>query len=75
VSFFSQLGLWGELVDRTRNVESLRAGVAFGPGFHALILGMFQMDLYASCGFRTRTPEFHDNPLAFGLVALLNKTF
>jgi hypothetical protein len=75
VSVFAQLGAWGELVDRTRNIEALRFGVATGPGFHALILGMFQLDIYASAGFRSRTPEFRDNPFAFGLVVLLNKTF
>jgi hypothetical protein len=75
LSFFSQLGAWGEITDRTNGIETLRFGAAVGPGFHALILGMFQMDLYASAGFRTPLLGVHDNPFALGLVALLNKTF
>ncbi len=74
VSFFTQFAAWGE-IDRPTNNEALRLGVAAGPGFHALILGMFQMDLYASVGFRSRTSFYGDSPFAFGLVALLNKTY
>ncbi|MBK7857447.1 MAG: hypothetical protein IPJ65_02255 [Archangiaceae bacterium] len=74
VSFFTQIAGYGE-VDRRTGAEEFRLGVAAGPGFHALIQGMFQMDLYASFGFRTRWSDFHDSPFSIGFVALLNKTF
>ncbi len=40
---------YGEL-DRVTNVNTPRFGIAFGPSFHALIEGMFQMDLALSFG-------------------------
>ena len=74
-SFFTQVGAWGEVYPRSGNTEYLRLGIATGPGLHVLIQGMFQMDLYASIGLRTRFGEFHDDAAAIGFVALLNKTF
>lgn len=46
-----------------------RAGVAFGPSFHALVEGMFQMDLAVSFGVLS-TGRF-----TIGLYALLIKVF
>jgi hypothetical protein len=74
VSFFTQVAAYGEVM-RPTNDERLRFGVAAGPGFHALIQGMFQMDLYASFGFRTPMAGISDPPFALGFVALLNKTY
>ncbi|MBL8951910.1 MAG: hypothetical protein JNK82_14100 [Myxococcaceae bacterium] len=89
LSFFTEVALYGEvcrLTDPTpadagacrlvkKDDEVLRLGISAGPGLHALIQGMFQMDLYATIGWRTRSQELGDQMFAFGVTAFLNKTF
>ena len=70
VSLFADSAVWGQ-VDRTvtPNKESPRFGVAFGPGLHFLIQGIFQLDIYASFGMQPNGK----NGIA-GLM-ILNKVF
>jgi hypothetical protein len=49
LGFFVDTVLYGE-IDRTLGTQTPRFGVAFGPGFHALIVGMFQLDMNVSFG-------------------------
>lgn len=49
LGFFVDTAGYGE-IDRTLGSETPRFGVAFGPGFHALIVGMFQLDMNVSFG-------------------------
>lgn len=49
LGFFVDTVGYGE-IDRTLGTETPRFGVAFGPGFHALIVGMFQLDMNVSFG-------------------------
>src|SRR5262249_18705314 len=49
---------WGEVNRLSKNLdETPRVGIAMGPGFHALIQGMFQLDIYATFGL-TSTLQF-----------------
>ncbi len=89
LSFFTEVALYGEVCRLTnptpadagacrlvtKDEEVLRAGISAGPGVHALIQGMFQLDLYATIGWRTRAPELGDQMFSFGITAFLNKTF
>lgn len=65
---FADLAAYGEL-DRATGNQVPRFGAAFGPGFHALIEGMFQMDLYLSFGLLS-TGRFDT-----GINAVLIKVF
>lgn len=65
---FTDVAAYGEL-DRATGNQVPRFGVAFGPGFHALIEGMFQMDLYLSFGLLS-TGRFDT-----GVNAVLIKVF
>lgn len=69
LSLFQDVATWGELVDRDRGIETVRVGTSFGPGFHALIEGMLQVDIYLAFGI--------DSAGRFdtGVAALLNKVF
>lgn len=49
LGFFVDTVGYGE-IDRTLGTQTPRFGVAFGPGFHALIVGMFQLDMNVSFG-------------------------
>lgn len=49
LGFFVDSVVYGE-IDRTLGGQTPRFGVAFGPGFHALIVGMFQLDMNVSFG-------------------------
>lgn len=89
LSFFTDIAAYGEVchlagataADRGacqftgKGGEIFRLGIAAGPGIHALVQGMFQIDIYTSVGVRTRSVEMKDSPFAFGLVGFLNKTF
>lgn len=68
VSLFQDVASWGEL-DRVTGAETVRVGTSFGPGFHALIEGMLQVDIYLAFGI--------DSAGRFdtGVAALLNKVF
>lgn len=59
---------WGEL-DAQRRAQTPRLGVTFGPAFHVLIEGMFQLDVGASFGVLS-TGRF-----ATGLHATLVKVY
>jgi hypothetical protein len=65
---FVDASAWGQL-DRVTGAQSPRFGIAFGPSFHALIEGMFQMDLALSFGLLS-TGRFDT-----GVNALLVKVF
>lgn len=52
LGFFVDTAGYGE-IDRVTGTETPRFGVAFGPGFHALIVGMFQLDMNVSFGLLT----------------------
>ncbi len=90
LSFFTEIAAFGEicrletvrpgdrgacLVTPVKNAEVFRLGVSAGPGIHVLLQGMFQIDLYATVGVRTRANEFQDSPFSFGVVGFLNKTY
>ncbi|MEW5741305.1 MAG: hypothetical protein AB1938_20450 [Myxococcota bacterium] len=49
LGFFVDTVGYGE-IDRTLGTQTPRFGVAFGPGFHALVVGMFQLDMNVSFG-------------------------
>lgn len=49
--------------------ETLRVGTAIGPGFHALIEGMFQLDIYGSFGI------LNNGQVAANATLNLNKVF
>ncbi len=65
---FVDASAWGQL-DRATGAQTPRLGVAFGPSFHALVEGMFQMDLALSFGVIS-TGRFDT-----GVNALLVKVF
>jgi hypothetical protein len=74
LSVFAQAAAWGEVTrvataTQPVNSETFRYGGSAGPGFHALIQGMFQLDIYASFGLMS-TGRF-----GVGAVAWLNKVF
>ncbi len=70
LSLFVEAAAWGE-VNRlvVPNTETFRYGITGGPGFHALIQGMFQLDIYGSFGITST------RALGFGVVVFLNKVF
>jgi hypothetical protein len=68
LGFFVDAAAWGQL-DAQRAEQTPRLGVSFGPSFHALVEGMFQLDLGVSFGFLS-TGRF-----ATGLHAALIKVF
>jgi hypothetical protein len=47
LGFFVDTAGYGA-IDRATGAETPRFGVAFGPGFHALVVGMFQLDMNVS---------------------------
>lgn len=53
LGFFGDLAGYGELADRTvmKPHQTLRLGTTFGPSFHVLVEGMFQLDMGLSFGF------------------------
>jgi hypothetical protein len=75
-SIFAEAAAWGD-VNRTAAgaaagfPETPRVGLAMGPGFHALIQGMFQLDIYATFGLTTQ-PNLG---FGYGAVLFLNKVF
>jgi hypothetical protein len=83
VSLFAEVAGWGEVQRFTLpnpvtmmscgvaagSAEVFRVGITGGPGFHALIQGMFQLDIYASFGVMST------GRVGYGALALLNKVF
>ena len=57
-SFFNDVATFGE-IDRATGNEKVAIGDCFGPGFHALLEGIFQIDMYYAVGFTTA----RNNPL------------
>lgn len=53
ISVFHDAAVFGA-IDRATGEERLLVGNSFGPGFHALIEGMLQLDLYLAFGFDTQ---------------------
>lgn len=49
LGFFVDTVGYGD-INRSLGTQTPRFGVAFGPGFHALIVGMFQLDMNVSFG-------------------------
>ena len=68
VGVFFDTAAYGEL-NRANGTQRIRYGAAFGPSFHALIEGMFQMDLALSFGLIS-TGRFNT-----GVHAVLVKIF
>jgi hypothetical protein len=70
LSLFADTALWGQ-VNRTvvPNKETAAFGVAFGPGIHFLIQGIFQLDIYASFGLQPSGKN------AIAGLLILNKVF
>ena len=68
VGVFLDTAAYGEL-NRLNGTQRIRYGAAFGPSFHALIEGMFQMDLALSFGIIS-TGRFNT-----GVHAVLVKIF
>lgn len=68
LSLFHDVAVFGR-VDRQTGAEELVVGNSFGPGFHALVEGVLQFDLYVAFGFNSRR-EFDA-----GVAALLLKVF
>lgn len=90
LSFFTDVAAYGEVCHLAQPTETdrgvckytketggeiFRLGIAAGPGIHALVQGMFQIDIYTSVGVRTRSKEMGDSPFSFGIVGFLNKTY
>jgi hypothetical protein len=71
VSLFHEVFVFGE-VDRTTGHEITRVGTAIGPGFHALIEGMFQLDIYGSFGLLSGSKNLRFDA---AVTALLLKVF
>ncbi len=63
VGVFLDTAAYGEL-NRDNGTQRIRFGAAFGPSFHALIEGMFQMDLALSFGIIS-TGRFNTGVNAF----------
>jgi len=68
LGFFVDTVVYGE-INRSTGAQTARFGTAFGPGFHALIVGMFQLDMNVSFGVLS-TGRFHT-----GVYAALIKTY
>lgn len=71
LSVFHDLAVFGHL-DRTGGAETLGTPTvanSFGPGFHALIEGMLQLDLYVAFGFAS------DGRFESGVHGILQKVF
>ncbi len=68
ISLFHDLAVFGEL-DRMDSGQTARVADSFGLGFHALILDMFQLDLYYAFGFSS------DGSFDHGVAAGLSKVF
>jgi hypothetical protein len=78
ISIFNDVAVWGH-IDRSTSLQvpdtqQLRVGDSFGPGFHALIEGMFQLDMYLAFGYETAVVG---SPSDFnvGVVVNLQKVF
>jgi hypothetical protein len=69
LSVFHDLAVFGQ-IDPASGDETARVADAFGLGFHALILDLFQLDLYYGIGFTSEGSEFDH-----GLAAKLTKVF
>jgi hypothetical protein len=83
LSFFTAAAVYGEICRGTApgadptgacfyvatGQETPRFGISGGPGLHALIQGMFQLDLYAAFGVLST------GRLGTSFVAILNKTY
>jgi hypothetical protein len=68
VSVFHDLAVFGEL-DRVNDDETFRLADSFGLGFHALILDLFQFDIYYCFGFSS------DDDFSHGISASIKKVF
>ena len=68
LSVFHDLVAFDEL-DRLRHQGRLRVGDSLGPGFHALILDVFQLNIYYAFGFCT------DGTFDHGFAASILKAF
>ncbi len=78
ISLFHSMFAFGEVTNRGQIIngvpviayeETPRLGTAIGPGFHALIEGMFQLDIYASFGILT------NGQVDYNATLNLNKVF
>jgi hypothetical protein len=69
LSIYHDLAVFGQL-DPASGEETARVADAFGLGFHALILDLFQLDLYYGVGFSSEGGEFDH-----GVSASLSKVF
>jgi hypothetical protein len=79
ISLFHSIFAFGEVTDRGQILldgskvfaysETPRLGTAIGPGFHALIEGMFQLDIYGSFGV------LNNGMFAANATLILNKVF
>ena len=68
LSVFSDTALFGE-IDHAGGPRTIQIADSVGAGFHALILDMFQLDLYYGFGFASGGEFDH------GLVTTLRKVF
>lgn len=68
VSLFHDVAVFGK-IDRYTGAEQMVVGNSFGPGFHALVEGMLQLDLYLAFGFTS------DRRFDAGVSVLLHKVF
>ncbi len=68
VSVFNDVAILGE-IDRSGGPRKIRIADSVGAGFHALILDMFQLDVYYGFGFAS------DGAFDYGLVTTLKKVF
>jgi hypothetical protein len=75
LSIFAEGAAWGEVNRNPPHAgdETPRVGLATGPGFHALIQGMFQLDIYAIFGIKS--PLLSRADFGYGAVLFLNKVF
>ncbi len=67
VSVFQDVAIFG-LLDRATGAETVQVGTSLGGGFHALVEGMIQIDLYFAFGF---SGDRRDS----GVALLLRKVF
>ena len=68
LSVFNDLAIFGE-IDRDGGPRTIRIADSAGLGFHALILDMFQLDVYYGFGLAS------DGTFDYGLVTTLKKVF
>lgn len=68
ISVFNDVAVFGE-IDRSGGPREVRIADSVGAGFHALILDMFQLDVYYGFGFAS------DGAFDYGLVTTLRKVF